>query len=816
MTVSDESNSPTLGNLRVEEISRASVREKSIRHGHISTLQFWWARRPLATCRSVIFAALRPRDAAGIPPALVEELRKYFPDERDDNSRLDALGGALAAWEAAENKKLLGLARSILQVGRTTTPVVFDPFAGGGSIPVEAQRLGLEAVAGELHPVAAAALRLAVEKLPASTDVVKNYLVAADQVADLLNSACSELYPADETPLAYLWCRTYRCPSCATESPLLRNRYLAQLPRRAVVTLSIAEQGINYRVVNDATKAQLNEASNGTVSERGAKCARCGEFVNAEFLRKEGQTGRLGEILYAVHEMLPNGTRRYRDPSKDDFEALRVLPDPEDVPSVDLDWNGVRHLWALQYGILCTRDLHSLRQQHALKALVAAVRQVVDGLSVRSEVAEAVALLLAVTVNRMVMYGNRHVWWQSNGEFPANIFVRQAISMVWSFVEMPVTSPGAAGWHSAVAWVGKAAEHLERLPVKGRLIFGDAASVDLDDDTVDLVFSDPPYYDSITYAYLADVFLPWTRAVLDGHVNGALADLPVHRSEEAIVDRPHTQAPSPKGDAHFRAKMKAAFAEMRRVVKPAGSVVLMYGHKKPTAWAAFLEPLLEAGLMPVETWPIHTERKAKFNHNKIGALSTSCILVCRPWELTERTDCKTLAELSDELYAAVVSQIDRFEGFGMDGADLSAALLAPIVAEWCRYKVTDGSGKVVPLSLLFEHIGEWSQAFQRRYLIERLQNKFGHEWVDAHLCAEGFRQGADTLPAVRYSRALSAGDAALADQIATGTDKISLGAGLRLLALATYTTSDIQKGALAGIGRLAMQGRGELPGSAPD
>jgi adenine-specific DNA methylase len=569
---------------------------------------------------------------------------------------------------------------------------------------------------------------------------------------------------------------------------------------------------VQIEVKNFGKEDQEGSPSPGTISGKSATCAACGVHVTTSFLQQEGTAGRLGERLYAVCELLPNKQRLYREPTSNEQEIAFRVPAAR-TPAVPLDWNGIRHIWALQYGIETTRDLHTPRQHAALDELVFAVREVLADRAGRLErsALEGLALLLGVTLNRMVMYGNRSVWWQSNGEFPANIFVRQAISMVWSFVEIPLISPGAAGWNSAADWVRKAAEHLVRLPSRGRVLVGDAASLPRKSASVDLVFTDPPYYDSITYSYLADLFVGWMRAAIGDYLLAPLEALPVNRAEEAIVDRPHAMAPSPKDDAHFRRKMQQAFDEIRRVLVPGGTLVVMYGHKKPSAWAALFEPLLEAGLVPVESWPVHTERKQKFRHGRIGALSTSCVVVCRAASEMPKRQRTTWPEFEKHLSAVLEDTIEQCESLGLHGADLAAALIAPAVSAWSSQEVVGDEGRKWRLDQLFARLPALGRECERNVLWQRLtKSRSDQVALAAKALENGATEDAEGYPpllrdAIGHSVALNRGDMKTADSLAARWSNGELAAILRLQALCAGTDTEPEREALASVSRLSMR-----------
>jgi len=810
-----------------EEISTASAKEKSVRHGHLGTLQFWWARRPLAVCRSAIFAMLRPEpDQVDASPDLSARLQAADLEGTNTRERLDCLTGRISWWSSTGDEELLGLARDLIRLDRAVAPVCLDPFAGGGSIPVEAQRLGLKSVASELNPVAVAALRLALEHLPDSGDeVLESYERAAAKVEVLVARRTASTYKAKRalSPLAFFWCRTYTCPHCGAEAPLLRDRLLARSPRRAVVHLEPTAKGkIESQVSFPASEAEVRAASKGTVSAHGAVCVGCSTKTPTSFLQSEGMEGRLGETLYAVCEVGKDGERTYRAATPADARraARAKLSDVEDrdqtrVPDVEFDLNGIRHIWAMQYGVTSTGQLYTRRQSVALLELFQAVREVLEEEEERldDKGANALALLLAVTFNRVVMYGNKHSWWQPNGEFPANIFVRQAISMVWSFVEIPVTTSGAAGWSSAVGWIKKAAGHLAKLPAAGTVIRADASDVGLPTASVDIVVTDPPYYDSITYAYLADVFAAWMRPLLEDRLPEDFDEHVLSRRSEAIVDRPHALAPSPKTDAHFRSKMRGAFQESRRVLKPNGSMLVMFGHKKAEAWAAFFGPLLEAGFEPVESWPVHTERKVKFRHARISALSSSCLILCRPRRKEGEAHRVSWADFLTSFRTTMLQAMRELGVQLFSGPDLSAALMARAVREFASHDVLLDEEKTMSLDQFFRELPNIIRTCEQQFVgaeLESLEDRDGNdvsltldELSGSWLSANG--KGLLLDAAIAHAKALDEGSIDRADEVAGTVDVEHLSTALRLAALKSEPGSKEEQMAHASMGRLALQ-----------
>ncbi|MDT7543614.1 MAG: putative methylase [Acidobacteriota bacterium] len=699
----------------LEEISEACAEEKSVRQGHISTLQQWWARRPLAVCRSAIFATLcSPVSTIEKSPVLVELLDQYGKPDDDIRTKLSSFTAQLAYWENVNDRDLLQAANKLIMASRESAPLVVDTFAGGGSLPIEALRLGLCAFASELNPVAILALRVAIEKLPGTDNEVLNlYKESAFEIQRRIHTAISRLYgtKSDEAPLAFFWCRTYQCPECNVEVPLLHDFWLAKGKRKVAVKLERFSTFMRFSF-NVYSPAPDEEAkiSIGTVKQTGAICPACDTKVSTKWLRQQGMEKLLGERLYAKLIKDKSGRRVYKVVNAKDEQlakqaALRKIRNRKHkiVPSEHFDKNGIRHTWAIQYGVETTSDLYNNRQGVALLELLQELEKTKQTLLRKTRTADQallVIMLLALTFNRLVVYGNRHAWWQSNGEFPANMFGRQAIPMVWNYVEIPINSEGAAGWNSAQNWISKIAIELAKLPQRGRVMQGDAANCSVLSRSADLVAIDPPYYDSIAYSYLSDIFYVWMRAFLRDLLPDDFVTALSPKAEEAIVDRQHSLAPNPKSDGHFRKKMFQALLEAKRILKPNGRLLIMFGHKKVEAWDAMLSAVIDAGFIPSVSWPVHTERKVKFRHAHIDALSSSCLMICVPNNKTTKQSI-SWTDFVEKLKVVLLKSIRHFQTSQLYGADLTTSLIAPACTLFREFEVrTDGEGHLTIGTLL--------------------------------------------------------------------------------------------------------------------
>jgi putative DNA methylase len=807
-------------------VSQACAGEKSVRHAHISTLQQWFARRPLAVCRAALFLALcPPPEDFGPGTARLCALERHAGVAGSVADKLDRFATTLSEWQSVTDHDLLGDARLILNEGRKPALIV-DTFAGGGSISVEALRLGQETAASDLHPVACLALRAAIEFLPASPALVTEYERVSERCGQALDHQLRELYSADgETPLAFFWARTYRCPQCARDTVLVRDRSLARGRRAVAVDFGFDED--TFTLTSQVFVPTDASALKGTVDARGASCIHCATKVKTAWLQAEGIAGRIGEWLYATLRQRPDGSREYMAATDADrSRAARARPEwqlSRAVPATELDANGVRHTWAMQYGVRTIADLHSPRQAVALTRVLTTIDATQRELRAEgrpdAEV-RALVLLLTLTFNRLIPYSTRQTWWQSSGEFPANMFSRQAIPMVWNYVEMPPCSPAAAGWSSATRWSTAVYEHLAQLPQMGRVERADAAAASHADRSVDVVAIDPPYFDSVGYSYLVEPFRAWTRELLAPLFPDDFAVDDV-ATEEAIVDRAHSAAPKPKSPEHFERKMTEALTEAHRVLRDDGVLILMYGHKEARAWEAILAALTKSGFLINASWPVRTERKVKFRHGVVNALAGSCLLICRKHAgiTAEPVSWEVFLRLLEHQMAG---DQRRMVAGGVDGPDLEAALLAPAMKLFAEHEVSHADGTRVSVADLFAEVPRVVAQMQLRIATESTALSGVHEFlampgVDAIALRElYFDRDHTDHPVLTLARSLADGleggtPADLLWASASAANRAAALALLRYIALSADQGDPDRQVIESALGRYAMPHMAEMP-----
>lgn len=632
--------------LDIDAVSLNARSEKSARQGHISTLGFWFARRPTGLCRALILAAGTDMRKVSSDKKLTEKLLARYDSAENTNEALSRLSGELSHWMAFEDDELMSIARAVLR--RSGVRTLVDPFGGGGSIPLEASRLGLDVGTGDLNPAAVILLRVMLEVLPAATEEV---LAAFDRVVDAtlawLSRESGQWFeePGSESISAVLWAWNMNCPSCGDTFPLISNPLLSD--QEALAT-GLARSG-------DRWVSELVPRSGGTstVARGKAVCPGCGSEFGSDVLMTARRLGRMSEVPYAIVTRVDDQKRSYStEPAM--LASVKAVASAEGSPrefDLPLDTAGIRHLWAMAYGVESVADVFSPRQLVQLSSTMEHLREEARREGQHLEAADQMALdaLVALVAVRLSLYNSRHSWWQGKGEFPAQTFVRQALSMVWNYCEIPPSSRYAGGLASSASWVRSAARPLVggKQTSSAAVWCGPADQQPLESSSVDLIVTDPPYFDSITYAYLSDIFYPVYRFMLrdaPGWMD-LVKEESSPREREAIVDRPHKSLDEVKTGQHFQEVMTASFAECRRILKGQGSLVVMYGHKTEEAWEALLTSIAVAGFQVVDALELVSERGAKFQHGKVNHLEDSVALICRPAKGKQATIPPTLEEV---------------------------------------------------------------------------------------------------------------------------------------------------------------------------
>jgi len=691
----------------IGRVSEHSRKDQNVRKGHLHTLHVWWATRPLAACRAVLMATLLPDPAdENCPEEFRREAREALkPFTGRDLSDPLALRRALlnfiadfAAWENATHRTFVETARKLVAAAHPEgPPLVVDPFAGIGSIPFEALRLGADAFAGDLNPVAVLLNKVALEYLPTYglrlAEAVRQWGQWVRERAIQELRLFYPLEPDGAEPLAYLWARTIRCegPGCgaAVVFEIFQPRSESEVQPPIVKRFSATCPVCGYTTPYARVREQIRARRGGTQDAR----------LIAVITLKPGGTGvsPVRGFRLAAEQDVAVARQAAEELARREREHTGPLPLVPDEPLPPEGSLGFRvNLW----GMATWGDLFTPRQALALSTFVRLVREAYE--QVREETgdpgfARAVATCLAVAVSNLVPMLNADAYYGQ--DHMRTVFQGSGLPMRPDFAEADPLMPKLVGGFDYA--LEQVAQVLEREGGQGfrpgTVRQGSATALPLPDGFAPYVVTDPPYYDAVPYASSSDFCYVWLRRMLyDLHPDLFRTPL-TPKAEECIMD----PGPPPPGEPEktkefFETTMKRALAECRRVLRPDGLAVVLFAHKGTAGWEAMLNALVRAGWTVTASWPIETERGARMRAKDSAVLASSVFLVCRP--RPENAGVGDWRRVLEEMNRKVAEWLPRLEKEGIHGADAIFACLGPALEVYSRYdRVETAGGEVIPL-----------------------------------------------------------------------------------------------------------------------
>jgi len=774
--------------LPLEAINRESAREKSIRHGHPSTLHLWWSRKPLATARAVLFASLVDDPSAHPDKFPTEE------EQEKERQRLFGIIEELVKWENTNNEEVLNKAKEeILKSTGGNIPPFYDPFCGGGSIPLEAQRLGLDSYASDLNPVAVLITKALIEippkfaNMPPVNPDVRNNLdfkngwkgasgLAEDVryygklMRDEAFKRIGHLYPkvklpkeyggGEATVIAWIWCRTVKCPNpaCGAEMPLTSKFWLSS--KRG--TKAWIEPVVNKNEVEFVVKTGSGTAKDGTVNRSGAKCICCGTPVSFDYIRSEGKAGRLGKRMMGIVAEGERG-RYYLPPNQEHEKISNINNNQLDYPDADLPYNP-RDFKTPNYGLTKFSDLFTNRQLTALTTFSDIVSEVKlkaykdaisaglpdDQLGINEggkgakAYSEAIATYLALAVDRLANRLSTLCVWNTAGEKIEQTFARQALPLIWNFAEANVFSDSTGSWSGSLEWIPKVLENLAFSAIGE--VYLKSATEQIDRPTMPLISTDPPYYDNIGYADLSDYFYIWLRESLSSVYPDLFRTMLVPKAEEIIYSPYRFDNDSEKAKEFFENNLAKAFINIKNMVNNEFPVTVYYAFKQSeedstddenetaissTGWETMLTGLIKAGFMITGTWPTRTERKGGLRNYNQNALASSIVLVCRP----RPDDAKliTRREFVNNLRKELHQALKKLQQGNIAPVDLAQAAIGPGMSVFSRYsKVLEADGNPMTVRTALQIINQELDAY--------LTAQEGEMDTDSRFCIAWYEQ----------------------------------------------------------------------------
>ncbi len=745
--------------LPIKKISEHARREKSIRHGHISTLHIWWARRPLAACRAVICAALWPDPADPLCPKKFRIGAKDVMDQfwnpmgitdRDFSDPVNLRQALLdfiadfSNWDNTTDERYFSTARKITQIAHEslggepgTRPLVVDPFAGGGSIPLEALRVGADAYASDLNPVAVLLNKVILEYIPKyGKELAEEVRKWGQWIKEEAEKDLAEFYPKDPDggiPIAYLWARTIRCegPGCGAEIPLIKNLWLGKKPHNSWC-IEIIPNNLTKEIELGIKKGEnVNLKKPGTITRGGATCPICGFTtpklsVRKQLKNKKGGTDSSRLFTIVTIKNRESG-RIYRPPTDNDLIVCKNAG--LKLKNIEENWNSSLSLIpneaypdesgagalssSVLYGFKTWADIFTKRQKLTLALLYPKLSQINENNVEKSdELSLAVKTVLALNVDKMADYGSSLSSWSSpaSQETVRNTFSRQALPMIWDYAEAYPFIDSSGGWtHNLNFVISPIEAESNTFEYPGTANLSSALKSPLPNDSASAFITDPPYYDAIAYADLSDFFYVWLKRMLDVSYPLLFREPVVDKDEEIVQLAKRFKGKYPhKTKEFYESSMKSALTEGRRILAPNKIGVIVFAHKSTAGWEAQIQALIESGWIVTGSWPIDTERPGRTNAIETAALASSIHLVCRPRENPDgslREEIGDWRDILSELPGRIHEWMPRLAKEGVVGADAIFACLGPALEIFSRYsRVEKASGDQVPLREYLEHV----------------------------------------------------------------------------------------------------------------
>lgn len=752
--------------LPLEAINREAAKDASLTHGHPSTLHRYWSRKPLAACRAVIFASLVDE-----PVSCKDE----FPTEGEQNAERNRLHGLLrelVIWKNSNDENLLAKARLEIAVSVARNrgenaktfrdrfankpaqvlaylgahcPAIYDPFCGGGSIPLEAQRLGVRARGSDLNPLSVLLTKALVE-LPhpfrnqsplnlnaqqLSQTVAEGKRRGTAGLADDIrhygawireeaHKHIGHFYPDVQLPdgsavpaVAWLWARTLPCinPACGLDMPLTTTFQVCKKKGNEHWTKPIVDRESNTIswVVQNRDEGIPKR---GTVNRNGAFCIECGSAVKLDYAREQARAGKITETLIAI---VAEGKPKIFVSPTETHVQIAMSAKPKRHPRGKLPKRALG--FALQnYGFREWGQLFTNRQTTSLNTFGELLNQAHNKMTAdgaEEAYADTICTYLAFAVDRTVESNCSFAWWENTATFIAPTFTRQALPMTWAFAEANPFSSSTQNWTSQVEWVAKVVEKLPASANSGKAYQADATTTPRTTD-LPVIITDPPYYDNIGFADLSDFFYVWIRPLLRDTYPELFGGMTTPKTEE-ITASPRFENPA----LHFEELLGKALLQMRRNCSLECPSSIFYAYKQQeevkdgitsTGWETMLMAIVNAGFQIVGTWPMRTERPTGVKTKK-NVLASSVLLVCRP--RPEDAPIITLRNFQAELKKAMPTALRRLTRTArISPVDLAQAAIGPGMEVYSRYsKVMRISGESVPIREALKYINDEITAY---------------------------------------------------------------------------------------------------------
>lgn len=829
--------------LPIKEISAESVRDKSIRHGHISTLHLWWARRPLPVCRAIVFASLVPDPLDENCPEAFKYAIEYLlntglgklhykpykdipytsiVDEMEDNHRNRLMmyigkfsekcqeymkagkstppkeqldDWSLIKWENKNNPKILRIARELIFVAyqsdkrpdatweklhaefdklydaipkaetalyelkdrhietdkvkkleaelqaaidtfQNEMPSVFDPFAGGGAIPLEAARLGCRSYGNDINPVAhiiergsaefpqkygkpivyskeefeklygEEGIKMAQEDERGITFDGKCYRIPnrlafdvefyAKKILAETEKEVGYLYPADEKgnkPVAYYWARTAKCsnPACQAEVPMLKSFYLCKTAKKKVYLNPIIN-GIDIQFeIKKGSCDHLKPFLKGR--ECSLICPCCGSITKGKDIKTSAFNHRTGNRFIATIIDGKDG-KEYHITQKPESIAANLVNGPTEL----LPPNDTQNVKIPHWGFMDWKSMFTNRQLLVINSLERHFIEIKESLK-NTEYAKALSTLLAIIIDKETDYYNSFCTWDTSRDTLCHLFTKQAIPMVFDYVETNVFSGVTGSFESMTDWVVRYIESESKTEFIANFFHHSSGDQNqFEPKSISAVVTDPPYYDAIAYADLSDFFYVWLKRLVNDIMPIDFSTPLTPKNEECTAIKHRFNGEDQLANNHFESKLTQIFDAIEQ--QTLDMVSIMFAHQTTKAWTTLCNSILGARMNITGSWPMDTEMTNRSIGNSGAALESSVTVACRP---SERKGFANFDEVKHDIRQLVKAEVEKLYGLGFRGADLLTACFGQAVSVFGHYKLVEtAEGDPVSVGQLLE------------------------------------------------------------------------------------------------------------------
>jgi len=702
-------------------------------------LHIWFARRPTPVTRLAVLSSVLPKDIdddqllswMAFDPDNKPKSKSISSHVREKWTNKDDRDGAL--YDHYGYKKIYKrlpddieeLHKEVKETWDGELPTILDATAGGGSIPFESVRYGFPTIANELNPVASVILKGVLEHPRVDGDLSEQIRQYGEEINKRTRKKIDSYFPTrdNEKILEYLWAHTIPCQDCGLEIPLAPDWWLHKKSSSegiaAQPTIDDENDRLRFSVVElpqDTTKEEFNP-TDGTISYAKAECPRCSVVMESDTVREQIRENELPAQMYAIHyESLEKGEGRgFRAPNKEDIEAFRsaknkVESDPDlssflstEVPS------GFNTDQALRYGINEFRDMFSTRQLLAHYSYLESFNEIQPEIydEYSEKVANAIMTYLSFTADKALDYNSRFSSWHNSRAVVRNTFERQDFAFSWSFTESNLLSEGL-GYEWALDNILTSYADLYDLSHNSeascRVLQGDAGQLELEDEEVEAVILDPPYYDNIMYSEISDFFYVWMNHYLGNVYPEFFTQQLSEKSEEAIANPARFRdiagagsSASELAEESYESKMEDIFEELHRVLDSDGIFTMMFTHKKTEAWDTLTQALIEAGFVINATHPLSTEDPNRIGQAQKNSAESTILLSSRKRSIEnpDSTLWEDIQKKTTEVAKDKVEQLEQ-EEINFSKVDMVLASFGPALEVFTKnYPVVDSEGETV-------------------------------------------------------------------------------------------------------------------------